>query len=132
MELVGVNFAPRHKCRSKRQSCRLGESISQAAREAWPDKKIPAEYHHLTKADYRTCERWASGALMSLEHFVALLHSDAGDQFLIAAMGDARPAWWLRQQRARRMALLRSDLEAQRAELAALEIEIAGPSKSRR
>lgn len=75
-------------------------------------KKVAEFLSSLTGRDKRSSERQlAGGAIMSGDDFVKLLHSDFGFEFLEAAMGDARPEWWVRMSGECRIASLRREME---------------------
>jgi hypothetical protein len=115
-----------------RQTSRSLEAIISVARRTWPSKTA-VELAARGKVDVRTAERWLGRKTgLSLDALAALLRSDEGLAFLEGIVGDARPHWWLSFKRQMRMAELRRDLETQRAEIAALELQSADPSKSRR
>lgn len=98
--------------------------------------KIAEKLAVLTRSRVRTAEYWRAGRQMSFDKFVLLLNSEEGFAFLEAALStfpeEKRAEWWKAFERGARMSQLRRDLEAQRAELAALELALVHPSKSRR
>src|SRR3990167_7690945 len=70
------------------------DAVIQVSRHLWP-RKTAAEMAIRAQVSSRSAENWlARKGDPNAEAFCALLHSEEGFEFLIAAMADAEPAWW--------------------------------------
>lgn len=100
-----------------RTNVRLGERILAVIQGLWrPD--AAEQLCRRTKKSLRACEYLlARRNGMSLEAFVRLMQSEEGIHFLEAAMGDARPSWWVDLKRQHRIAELQRRQRKLRQEL---------------
>lgn len=77
-----------------RKTSGVFDAVIQVSRHLWP-RKTAAEIAIRARVSSRSAENWlARRADPNAQAFCALLHSEEGFEFLIAAMADAEPAWW--------------------------------------
>jgi hypothetical protein len=79
--------------RGDRKFLRSNGRVLRRVRALYP-VKTAIYLHQITGEPVRTCEYWLSKDRLPSEAVWALLHSEHGMDFLIDAMGDARPKWW--------------------------------------
>ena len=77
-----------------RKTSGVFDAVIQVSRHLWP-RKTAAEMAIRARVSSRSAENWlARKADPNAQAFCALLRSEEGFEFLIAAMADAEPAWW--------------------------------------
>lgn len=102
-------------CRIRQSKQTIRQSISDAMRKArslLPTTKAAKHLEILTDVPLSTCEKVISGGRSpNPEILVGLLRSDLGQDVLIALMGDAKPAWFVRYRKQLDVNALRRQLE---------------------
>jgi hypothetical protein len=100
-------------------------AIARVCRRIWP-VKTDAELALRMGVSGRSARDILAGrAAPSFLSIVSLLHSEEGELFLDAMLGDATPEWRARLIRTRELAAVRAALETQRARIAELELAAA-------
>jgi hypothetical protein len=103
----------------------LVEPIALISRRIWQrdTAKNLAKY---AGCGVRTAKRWlAMDGAISIEHFIAILRGEHGDEFLEAYMSDADAKWWRRQKRIQSMVALRRAQAEQQKLLERLETDFS-------
>lgn len=83
-------------CSRARKAVQLNSEVMRISREIWPVKT--SQYlADLTGYSVRACEYWLSGArVLPADALASLMQSESGREFLVAALADSTPRWWLR------------------------------------
>jgi len=91
-----ANFGTARTYDRDRKAVRLNGEVMRISREIWPVKT--SQYlADMTGYSVRACEYWLSGArVLPADALATLMQSENGKEFLVAALADSTPRWWLR------------------------------------
>jgi hypothetical protein len=93
-------------------------------REIWPEDRTK-NYMRLTGAKLRTAKHRVSGKYQpDYEEVAAVLRSEHGYLLLKHIMGDARPEWFSRVERAKDLGALRRSVAEQQRKITQMELGI--------
>lgn len=94
MSALSANKQAEEVFGKSRSKIRISGPIIARAREFW-SVKTAAHLAEITGFSQRACEAWLDGsAKIPSDALAALIRSEHGLQFVVAIMGDWRPAWW--------------------------------------
>lgn len=91
-----ANFGTARSYDRDRKAVRLNGDVMRISREIWPVKT--SQYlADMTGYSVRACEYWLSGTrVLPADALASLMQSENGREFLVAALADSTPRWWLR------------------------------------
>jgi hypothetical protein len=119
------NSAPERTFRGRGKKFPLNVAIGAVLQAIWPlkrDMRLAA----ITGATDKTARNWLASqprTAISGDAIAKLLRTEDGLQVLEAIMGDARPAWWRKVQRASRLANLRVTIAKQEQAIRQMELD---------
>lgn len=119
------NSGAERSFRSRGKKFPLNTAIGAVLQAIWPlkrDMRLAA----ITGATDKTARNWLASqprAAISGDAIAKLLRTEDGLQVLEAIMGDARPAWWRKVQRASRLANLRVSIAKQEQAIRQMELD---------
>lgn len=121
-------LAPETSFRRRGKKFPLNYAIAAVLKHCWPSKR-DLRLAEISGATDKTARNWLAArprTAISADALAGLLRTDDGLDVLEAVMGDARPAWWRKVQRASKLANLRNSIAKQEQALRQLELDLGG------
>lgn len=115
--------APEPSFRKSGRMVPLNALITRVLQGLWQSKRDMRLAAITGRTDRFARECLALRSKYSAEDVFALLRTEDGYHILEAGMGDARPAWWRKVQRASKLAALRTSIAKQEQALKQLELD---------